>query len=136
MIIITHFTSQIIPLAIGFGVGYGLFVVAGKSEGNLKAVGEALGWVIIASTIVALIFSFFYSLMPGNNSMNQGNPIYKIIQQQERPENDNDDNENGEAVEDNSQATNNTEHGINEELQANPKDEQGKPIKRDIHDHE
>lgn len=62
------FTFQIILLAIGFGVGY-LFLINAKSqESNLKSVGEILGWVLIAATIVLAILNFAYSINIVNNS--------------------------------------------------------------------
>lgn len=55
------FTLQIVLLALGFGVGYLLLINSRTQENNLRKLGEALGWTLIAATIVLEILNFYYS---------------------------------------------------------------------------
>lgn len=57
-----HFTSQIIMLAVGFGVGYGLLVVASRQKDALKKTGKVLGWVLIVASIFLAIMNCYFSM--------------------------------------------------------------------------
>lgn len=116
------FTSQIILLAIGFGVGYWFLIKANTNEQYLRSVGEALGWVLIGVTVLLAICNFFYSIMLMNVFSQQANmPIntsspgadmqqqQPVINQQQQEE---------EQPETNDEGVTNT-----------------KPVSSDIHDH-
>lgn len=47
-----HYTFQIVMMAIGFGVGYGILVAANDQEGTTKNVGQALAWILIVMTVI------------------------------------------------------------------------------------
>jgi len=55
-----HFTFQLIPFAIGLGVGYLILVKSAQHEGILEVLGKFLGWIlIVASLLVGLVSGYF-----------------------------------------------------------------------------
>lgn len=110
--LILHFTSQIILLGVGFGVGYWLLITAKTHEDRLKIIGETLGFVLIGLSIILALFNFFYSMKMA--SLDFQPQYYPINKQVESP------------------ATDNDEYGTDENLPT----QEGKPIKSDIHDHD
>lgn len=116
------FTSQIVLLAVGFGVGYWLLIIANGQENRLKTIGEALGKGIIAATVLLIICNFFYSLMIINNYCKKDYyPINGPVQQYQ-------------PVEDQVMPD------LNKEQQDGTTDDtdkpENKPVKRNIYDHE
>lgn len=57
-----HFTFQLIPLAIGLGVGYLMLVKASKHEGLLEILGKFLGWILIVASLLIGLVSGYYSI--------------------------------------------------------------------------
>lgn len=133
MILITHFTSQIIPLSIGFGVSYWVFITADKLDNRLRSIGMNLGWTLLTLTLISLLFSFFYSINLTNKDYMRDNcPIIKINQQQ-RPLAEPGANYNNSG---NTQNANDEENdGIDEELQETYTPGEGEPVKRTKEDH-
>lgn len=122
MVIITHFASQIIPLAVGFGMSYWLFITAYKFEGQLKSIGETFGWMLIVLTLLSSLFSFLYSIKLMNDEyMREGSPVIRFIQPQVQNE-PIDDSGNSSNVND----AGNT--GINEQLHETNTPGEGKPV--------
>jgi len=86
MMIIMQFTSQIILLAIGFGVGYLLLVSSVNQQGTLKTIGQALGGILIVMAMILAIFSCYYSMKISSKGYMQGGcPVQKMMNQQEAP---------------------------------------------------
>ena len=80
--IIMQFTSQIILLAIGFGVGYALLVHAKTQEGNMRTIGQTLGGILIVMAVILSMFSCYYSMKTSNRGyMQSGCPVQKMINQ-------------------------------------------------------
>jgi len=52
MVTVLHYTFQIILLAIGFGMGYGILVSANGQSGTTKNVGQAIAWILIVMTVI------------------------------------------------------------------------------------
>lgn len=109
------FTSQIILLVIGFAAGYWFLVTANSREGDLKNIGEILGWTIIAATIILAIFNFIYSMA---TAMNYCGRKYCPVSSISEPKED---------------ITNIEQQGEPPEPASG---DENKPIKRDIKDHE
>lgn len=95
-----HITFQVIPLALGFGIGYWLLVTANHQESVLKNVGKLLGWGLIAIAIIATMVSNYYTnkeisgfypygCCPMHRMMQQrGVPVIEIEETEiEKPEN-------------------------------------------------
>lgn len=125
------FTFQIILLVIGLGVGYLFLIKASTQDSRLKNIGEIIGWVLIATTIFLAICNFFYSIIILNTYI--GKEYYPIkstdeTQQQAIQEGNAPAIESPEVPQEDN--NNNTEN--DESIQSN----EGKPIKRDINDHE
>lgn len=112
--LILHFTSQIILLGVGFGVGYWLLITAKTHEDRLKPIGETLGLVLIGLSILLAIFNFFYSMKIV--SLDFKPQYYPINKQTESP-------------------TSPTIYSEEYEPDEEPPKE-GKPIKSDIYDHD
>lgn len=95
MMMFMHFTSQIPPLAIGFGVGYWLLTTANTHKGSLKTVGQALGWILIAMSIIISLFSCYYSLkIIDSECMHEESCLmHRMIQQNRTPMMDNIEND-------------------------------------------
>lgn len=119
------FTFQIILLVIGLGVGYLILVKANTHEGNLKTIGEALGWTLIALTIFLAICNFFYSITILNN----------YTQNKYCPINSTDETQQQQIQEGNAPAVPQPDGSLPDN--GNPQPGEGKPIKPDVlHDHE
>lgn len=118
------FTFQIILLILGFGVGYLFLIKAKTQEGNLKNIGEALGWALIALTIFLAICNFFFSITILNNYAGKricpvsgtSETQQQAIQEGNTPEIP----QETESLQDNE----------------NSQDNQNKPIKHNISDHD
>lgn len=124
------FTSQIILLVIGFGAGYLLLITAKNHGDNLKQIGEALGWVLIAATIFLTVISFFYSVQMANNyNSNKYCPINKTTPAQPQTNSTiNQEEPEEQGVQEDQE--------VQDETQDLPPTTQNRPIKRDIKDHE
>lgn len=124
------FTFQIILLILGFGVGYLFLIKAKTQENNLKTIGEILGWTLIVVTIILEILNFAYSITIVNNS----------IQKVYVPVNNANETQQQEIQEGNAPGipAENTNPQASDVTQPNevPQESGGKPIKRDIKDHE
>lgn len=128
--IILQFTFLIIFLAIGFGVGYWLLVTADTYQGRLKNIGETLGWILIAFSVIFAIFSSFYSIMTVSKGYKYNAcPLQKIMNPQARPVIDDEDDIDREDIQGNESrpSMNNNQDTIQEEEM---------PAKKDIKDHE
>lgn len=80
-----HFTFQLIPLAIGLGVGYLMLVKAAKHEGILEVIGKFLGWILIVASLLIGLVSGYYTIkiiksghLPGHHCK------YETMKQQEQ----------------------------------------------------
>lgn len=140
MIIITHFTSQIVPVALSIGVSYWLFVTADKFDTRLRPIGETLSWTLILLTLISLLYSFFYSTtLTDKEYMRNNCPVIKIMEQQQRPLTEGqqpDDMNNGQNMDDNQNAGGNNQNGsINDELQETYTPGQGRPVQKTSEDH-
>ena len=126
MIAMMIFIHLIILLTIGFGVGYWILITANTHEGRLKTIGESLGFALIALVILSIIFGFFYSTSVKDSdympSMRNEN-----MQKLYREENEN----NGTRP-----MMNNENSQENGEMQEEPQENENKPIKSNIKDHE
>lgn len=71
MVMSTLFTFQIIGLVIGFSAAYWLLITAGSQDDRLKGIGEILGWILIAATVILAIFNLFYSIAVANNYISE-----------------------------------------------------------------
>lgn len=118
------FTFQIILLVIGFGVGYLFLIKASTQEGNLKTVGEVLGWALITLTVFLAICNFFYSITILNNYTEE--KIYPINSTSETQQ---------QAIQEGNFPEIPQETG-NLQENGNTQENEGKPIKRNITDHE
>lgn len=119
------FTFQIILLVIGFGVGYLLLLKANTQEGHLKTTGETIGWTLIALTIFLAICNFFYSItMLNNYTGTKDCPISSTSETQQQ------------AIQEGNATGIPQEETENLQENTIPQENEGKPIKRDIHDHE
>jgi len=144
MMIIMQFTFQIILLAIGFGVGYWLLITANTQQGSLKTVGQSLGGILVVMAMFLAILSCYYSMKIANKGYMQGGcPVQNMMQQQENPAMENEVDENDEAPKgsDNSGIQQNqTRPLINpnkqNSMQENAIENESKPIKSNIKDHE
>lgn len=134
MIIVTHFSSQIIPLALSFGVSYWLLVTSNKFETRLRPVGETLGWTLITLTLISFFFSFLYSVRLTNNAYVRDNcPVIKIIEQQKQPlleDQQTDDMDNGQNMDDAE-----SDDNINNQLHETYTPGEGKPVQTTSKDH-
>lgn len=84
MMILKHLTLQIIPLAIGLGIGYWLLVTANTQKDSLKTVGQVLGWILIAMSIFTSLFSNYYSIkMIKEGNMYFGHHGCRMMQDQD-----------------------------------------------------
>ena len=72
MMIIMQFAFQIILLAVGFGVGYWLIIIANNQQGTLKIFGQALGGVLIVMAVILEMFSAYYAMKISNRGYMQG----------------------------------------------------------------
>lgn len=119
------FTFQIVLLVIGLGVGYLILIKANTHEGNLKTVGEALGWALIGLTIFLAICNFFYSITILNNyTQNKYCPINSSDETQQQ------------AIQEGNAPTV-PQPGGSLPNNGNPQPGEGKPVKPDVlHDHE
>lgn len=139
MIIITHFTSQIVPVALSFGVSYWLFVTADKFNTRLKPIGETLSWTLITLTLISLLYSFFYSMtLTDKEYMRNNCPVIKIIEQQEQPLVEGqqpDDMNNGQNADDNQDTDDEGNGGINDQLHETYTPGQGRPVQKTSEDH-
>lgn len=80
MMIIMQFAFQIILLAVGFGVGYGLIIAANTQQGTLKTFGQALGGVLIIMAVILEMFSAYYAMKISNRGYMQGGcPMNKTM---------------------------------------------------------
>lgn len=80
MMIIMQFAFQIILLAVGFGVGYGLILAANTQQGTLKTFGQALGGVLIIMAVILEMFSAYYAMKISNQGYMQGGcPMNKTM---------------------------------------------------------
>ena len=135
------FISVIIMLAIGFGVGYGLLVIANTKEGELKSVGKLLGWGLIAAAIIVAIPSFIYSFkMSSTRYMPSGCPMGRMMEHQrtqminspdEQGTPDANDSEDNVNLQDNEQRP-----MMNDEGGRTTQRSEDKPAKNNIKDHE
>lgn len=66
-----QFAFQIALLALGFGIGYWLLLLANKEQGGLKTVGQVLGWILI-------LVSIFASLISSYSTIKLARTIYKF----------------------------------------------------------
>lgn len=138
MMIIMQFTFQIILLAVGFGVGYWLIITAASQQGTTKAIGQSLGGILIVMAMFLAILSCYYSMKIANKGYMQGGcPIQRMMQKQEQPMMDNE--ENGEKVESEDYQKNRNRPVLNqndqEETQEDLSETENKPIKSNIKDH-
>lgn len=69
--IFMHIVFQIVLLALGFGTGYLLLLLASKESGSLRTVGQVLGWILI-------LVSFFASLISSYSTVKMANTIYRF----------------------------------------------------------
>lgn len=132
MMMFMHFTFQIILLAVGFGVGYSLLVIANKQEGQMKDVGKTLGWVLIAMAIILSLFSLVYSMKIA------GSGYTPIGDQQKMQRMDNETDQENENLRNNETRPmmNNEASQENGEMQEESQENENKPIKSNIKDHE
>lgn len=139
MMIIMQFTFQIILLAIGFGVGYWLLITANTQQGNLRNVGQALGGILVVMAMFLAILSCYYSMKIANKGYMQSGCSVQNMTQQESPTVDNED-ENNESGQGGVVQQNGTQPLINpnrqEQMQENALENESKPIKSNIKDHE
>lgn len=78
-----HFIFQIILLAVGFSIGYGLLIKANKQEGALNTVGKFLGWILILMTLFASLLCSYYSIkILKNGPIRHGYPMHNMMQEQ------------------------------------------------------
>lgn len=70
--IFMHFTSQIILLAVGFGVGYAILVTANGHDGRLRTLGNSLGVILIAASIILAVLGCYYSMTMQNRGYMPG----------------------------------------------------------------
>lgn len=106
------FTSQVILLAVGFGIGYLLLIKANTHEAKLKTIGEALAWVLIAMTVLLAICNFFYSITAASDYAGRKYcPVSSTSETQQQ------------AIQEQNE-------------QGMPDEDQGQPIKRNMSDHE
>lgn len=114
MIIVLLFVSQIILLSIGFSVSYWLLTTASTREGNLKTMGETLGFILIGATILLELANFVYSIAAASNyCAKRYCPVSSVSEPVPNSVNQ--------------------EQGVTPQL---PDQDEGTPIKRDIKDHE
>jgi len=132
MIVMMIFIHLIILLAIGFGVGYWLLITANRHEGRLKTIGEYLGFILIAMVIIYSILGFFYSITIKDN-----NYMPSVGQQKTQMLNNEDNEKNGNIQQDeNNPMMDNEKSEDNGEAQEEPQENENKPIKSNIKDHE
>ena len=149
MMIFMHFTFQILLLAIGFGVGYGLLILSNNQEGYMKTIGRALGGVLIIMAMVLALFSCYYSMKIGNRGyMQSGCPAQRLMEQHGSPMMDNEDSKSDEGFETKEEQEMNDVQDKQERLNSrnrNMIEETGEddvqktknvPVARDIDDHE
>lgn len=118
------FTSQIVLLVLGFGVGYLFLIKASTQAGNLKNIGETLGWALIALTIFLAICNFFYSITILNNYT--GKRVCPVSGTSETQQQEIQEGNAPEIPQENESPQDNE----------NSQDNQNKPIKHDINDHD
>lgn len=120
------FLHLVILLTVGFGVGYWLLITASNYDGRLKTIGESLGFTLIALVILSAVFGFFSSMKIDDSDympcMKQEN-----MQKSDREQNDNLQNNETKPMMDNESS-----EGTQEESQEN----ENKPTKNSIDDHE
>lgn len=135
MMVIMQFAFQIILLAVGFGVGYGLIIIANNQQGTMKTVGQALGGVLIVMALVLEIFSAYYSMKISNRGYMQGGcPMNRTM----NPARTQDDIDNNSDVRERSELELDTNtHMINpqESEEEAALEGKGRPIKSDVNDH-
>jgi len=133
MMMSMHYTSQIILLAVGFGVGYALMIVANSQQANMKSLGNTLGGLLIAVSIIFAIFSCYYSLKIGNRDyMQSGCPRERMMQ--EGPVTDIREGENRKQTK---EIQNNSDMPLSETENSDDYPEnKNVPVKRELYDHE
>jgi len=129
--IFMHFTSQIILLAIGFGVGYWILITANKHEGRLKIIGETLGWILIAMAILSALFSCYYTMKLASGNYPEGCPINRMMH---RPMVE--DEDTAPQTDQNTPLMDNQKSGEKIDIPVAPQVTEERPIRRDIKDHE
>jgi len=136
MMIIMQFTFQIILLAVGFGIGYFLLIIANNQQGTMKTIGQTLGGILIVMAMILAIFSCYYSMKISSKGYMQGScPIQKMLNQQEAPIVDG--NQSGVNEDGSSDETRpNTNQNVNDSSSDAPEIDSERPIKSDIKDHE
>lgn len=97
--IFMHFTFQIALLAIGFGVGYWLLLVANGQEGTLKTVGQTLGWVLIIMSVFTSLVSSIASVSIADDGF-MPCPMERMMQEHGMPTLDQTQNEKNEEIND------------------------------------
>lgn len=89
MMMIVQFTFQIILLAIGFGVGYWLLMIASEQEGTLKIIGQTLGGILIVMALISAMFGSYYSMNIARRSyMQVGCPFNRDIKTDDSEQSD------------------------------------------------
>ena len=135
-----QFTSQIITLAIGFGVGYALLIISNSQEEPLKNVGKYLGLILIVMSIILALFSCYYSMKIGNRDyMQSGCPVQRMMQQQSGPAANTQTGVNGQAgedVQDNNDNNSNIKPNTDTENSSDLPDNENVPASRTKDDHE
>lgn len=114
--IFMHIVFQIVLLALGFGTGYLLLLLASKEHGSLRTVGQVLGWILILVSIFASLISSYSTIKMAHTiyRFEEGVPMYV-------PKSDkgipmiNQDEENTEEVEE------------TKEIKQEPKEKEAKP---------
>jgi len=133
MMMSMHYSAQIILLAVGFGVGYWILIIADSQAGRLKSLGNFLGMLLIAVSIIFAMFSCYYSLKIGNRDyMQSGCPRERM--QKQGPVTDIRQGENRENAK---EIKNNSDMPLSEtENSDDYPEDQDRPIKRRLYDHE
>lgn len=76
--IFMHIVFQIVLLALGFGTGYLLLLLASKEYGSLRTVGQVLGWILILVSIFASLISSYSTIKMAHTiyRFEEGVPMY------------------------------------------------------------
>lgn len=129
MIAMMIFMHLIIVLTLGFGVGYWLLITASKYEGRLKTIGESLGFALIAMVILSAISGFFYSIKISDSDYIP-NLRQQKMQMLEREQNESFQNNQTRPM------INNETSDENGEMQDESQENDSRPIRSNIKDHE
>lgn len=129
MIAMMIFIHLVILLTIGFGVGYWILITANKQEGRLKTIGESLGFVLIALVILSAIFGFIYSMNIDDRDYMTGVGQQKMQMLDKKEDEEIQNDEKNPKIDD----ERSEENG---EMQDESQENENKPIKSNIKDHE